>query len=175
MLPLPSGIAQMTGDPGGTRHRSDFSQSTSIDQCVATACPENAGSRTYCLPERTIECSRSQRPLILIQQSSSIRLSGGVEIDGAPPSACAFNGGAVGTSVVIQQESNGFFNLSQGGTSAFTGGGISCAFAGIPNAHVTGKANIARGRTAGRHRQLVASAQRDLPGLLGSVTRNMRL
>jgi hypothetical protein len=80
---------------------------------------------------------------ILIQQNSSIRLSGGVEIDGAPPAACTLNGGLISTSIVIQQESNGFFNVSQGGTDAFTGGGgVSCVFTSFPNAHVQGKANI---------------------------------
>ena len=106
---------------------------------------------------------------ILIQQNSSIRLSGGVEIDGAAPSACALNGGAVGTSILIQQESNGFFNLSQGGTNAFTGGGgVSCAFAGMPNAHVTGKANIT---PAGAQPVVIGSLAQALtatsPGCLG--------
>ena len=106
---------------------------------------------------------------ILIQQNSSIRLSGGVEIDGAPPSPCALNGGAVTSSIVIQQESNGFFNLSQGGTDFFTGGGsVSCVFAGMPNAHVTGKANIT---PAGAQPVVIGSLSQALtatsPGCLG--------
>jgi hypothetical protein len=80
---------------------------------------------------------------ILIQQNSSIRVSGGVEIDGAPPAVCTLNGGNVSTSIVIQQESNGFFNVGIGGTDAFTGGGgVSCTFTSFPNAHVAGKGNI---------------------------------
>jgi hypothetical protein len=80
---------------------------------------------------------------ILVQQNSSLRLSGGVTISGAAPSACALNGNAVSSTITIQQESNGFFNLSQGGLDEIDGGGnVACAFAGMPNAHVTGKANI---------------------------------
>lgn len=83
---------------------------------------------------------------ILVQQNSSIRLSGGVTFAGTPPSPCALNGGAVSSTITIQQDSNGFFNLSQGGTIQFDnsagGGNVSCVFAGMPNAHVTGKANI---------------------------------
>jgi hypothetical protein len=80
---------------------------------------------------------------ILVQQNSAFRMSGGVLIAGAGPAPCALNGGATSASVVIQQESNAFFNLSQGGTDSFTGGGaVQCLFAGMPNAHVTGKANI---------------------------------
>ena len=80
---------------------------------------------------------------ILVQQNSSLRLSGGVAIAGAAPSACPLNGNAVSSKITIQQESNGFFNLSQGGSDEIDGGGnVSCAFAGMPNAHVTGKANI---------------------------------
>jgi len=80
---------------------------------------------------------------ILVQQNSSLRMSGGVAIAGAPAAACTLNGGAVSTTIVFQQESNGFFNLGRGGTDAISGGGgVSCLFAGMPNAHVTGKANI---------------------------------
>ena len=79
---------------------------------------------------------------ILVQQNSSFRLSGGVTIDGAAPSACLLNGSTVGTTIVIQQESNAFFNVSRGGTDTILLGGVSCLFAGMPNAHVTGKANI---------------------------------
>jgi hypothetical protein len=80
---------------------------------------------------------------ILIQQNSSFRMSGGVAIAGAPAAACTLNGGTISTTIVFQQESNGFFNLSHGGTDAISGGGaVSCLFAGMPNAHVTGKANI---------------------------------
>ena len=79
---------------------------------------------------------------ILVQQNSSIRLSGGVTISGGDGEPCALNGGAVSTTIVIQQGSNGFFNLAQGGTNVIEPGSVSCAFAGIPNAHVTGKGNI---------------------------------
>ena len=80
---------------------------------------------------------------ILVQQNSAFRMSGGVLIAGTGPAPCALNGGATSASIVIQQESNAFFNLSQGGTDSFTGGGgVQCLFAGMPNAHVTGKANI---------------------------------
>ena len=79
---------------------------------------------------------------ILVQQNSSFRMSGGVAIAGAAAAPCALNGGAVSTTIVFQQESNGFFNLSRGGTDAISGGGVSCLFAGMPNAHITGKANI---------------------------------
>ena len=80
---------------------------------------------------------------MLVQQNSSFRLSGGVAIAGAPAAACTLNGGAVSTTIVIQQESNAFFNVSRGGTDNISGGGaVSCLFAGMPNAHVTGKANI---------------------------------
>ena len=80
---------------------------------------------------------------ILVQQNSSLRFSGGIAIAGAAPSACPLNGNAVSSTITIQQESNAFFNLSQGGSDAINGGGsVSCAFAGMPNAHVTGKANI---------------------------------
>jgi len=80
---------------------------------------------------------------ILVQQNSSIRLSGGVTITGAAPAACGLNGGAVSSTITIQQESNGFFNLAQGGLDEIDGGGsVSCVFAGMPNGHVTGKANI---------------------------------
>ena len=80
---------------------------------------------------------------ILIQQNSSFRLSGGVAIAGAPAAACSLNGGNVSTTIVIQQESNAFFNVGHGGTLAISGGGgVSCVFAGFPNAHVTGKGNI---------------------------------
>ena len=80
---------------------------------------------------------------ILVQQNSSFRMSGGVAIAGAPAAACTLNGGAVSTTIVFQQESNGFFNLSHGGTDNISGSGaVSCLFAGMPNAHVTGKANI---------------------------------
>jgi hypothetical protein len=80
---------------------------------------------------------------ILVQQNSSFRMSGGVAIAGAPAAACTLNGGAVSTTIVFQQESNGFFNLAHGGTDSISGGGgVSCLFAGMPNAHVTGKANI---------------------------------
>jgi hypothetical protein len=79
---------------------------------------------------------------ILVQQNSSIRISGGVTIAGAAPSACALNGGAVSSTIVIQQQSNGFFNLAQGGADEISGGGVSCVFAGMPNGHATGKANI---------------------------------
>jgi hypothetical protein len=79
---------------------------------------------------------------ILIQQNSSLRMSGGIAIAGAAPAACSLNGGAVSTTIVIQQESNAFFNLSQGGTNVISNGGISCVFAGMPNAHVTGRANV---------------------------------
>jgi hypothetical protein len=80
---------------------------------------------------------------ILVQQNSSFRMSGGVAIAGAAPAACALNGGTISSTIVFQQESNGFFNLSRGGTDNIGGGGgVSCLFAGMPNAHVTGKANI---------------------------------
>ena len=94
---------------------------------------------------------------ILVQQNSSIRLSGGVSIAGGPPSACALNGGAVSSTIVIQQQSNGFFNLANGGVDEIDDGGtVSCVFAGMPNAHVTGKANITP-----------SSAQ---PAMIGSLT-----
>jgi len=80
---------------------------------------------------------------ILVQQNSAFRMSGGVAIAGASPAPCALNGFVTSSTIVIQQESNAFFNLSQGGTDSFTGGGgVECLFAGMPNAHVTGKANI---------------------------------
>ena len=80
---------------------------------------------------------------ILVQQNSSFRLSGGVTIAGAPAAACSLNSGAVSTTIVIQQESNAFFNVGRGGSLAISGGGrVSCVFAGFPNAHVTGKGNI---------------------------------
>ena len=80
---------------------------------------------------------------MLVQQNSSFRLSGGVAIAGAAAAACLLNGNNVSTTIVIQQESNAFFNLSRGGTDNISGGGgVSCLFAGMPNAHVTGKANI---------------------------------
>ena len=80
---------------------------------------------------------------ILVQQNSSFRMSGGVAIAGAAPAACTLNGGAVTSTIIIQQESNAFFNVGRGGTDVISGGGgVSCIFAGMPNAHVTGKANI---------------------------------
>jgi hypothetical protein len=80
---------------------------------------------------------------ILIQQNSSFRVSGGVAITGTAPSSCALNGGATSSTIVFQQESNGFFNLGQGGLDNIGGGGsVSCLFSSFPNAHVSGKANI---------------------------------
>ena len=106
---------------------------------------------------------------ILIQQNSSFRMSGGVAIAGAPAAACALNGGTVSTTIVFQQESNGFFNLSRGGTDNIGGGGgVSCLFAGMPNAHVTGKANIS---PAGAQPVIIgswaAAATATSPGCLG--------
>jgi hypothetical protein len=83
---------------------------------------------------------------ILVQQNSSIRLSGGVAMAGAPASPCTLNGGTVSTTIVIQQESNGFFNLGAGGADAISGGGgVSCVFTSFPNAHVSGKGNLSPG------------------------------
>ena len=106
---------------------------------------------------------------ILVQQNSSIRLSGGVTIAGAAPSACTLNGGAVSSTIIIQQESNGFFNLNQGGADMISGGGnVSCVFAGMPNAHVTGKANLL---PAGAQPVVIGSLSQALgatsPGCLG--------
>ena len=106
---------------------------------------------------------------ILVQQNSSFRMSGGVAIAGAAPAACALNGGTVSSTIVFQQESNGFFNLSRGGTDNIGGGGgVSCLFAGMPNAHVTGKANIS---PAGAQPVIIgswaASSTATSPGCLG--------
>ena len=80
---------------------------------------------------------------ILVQQNSSFRMSGGAVIAGNVASPCILNGDASSTTITIQQESNAFFNLGLGSVDAITGGGgVSCAFAGFPNAHVNGKGNI---------------------------------
>jgi hypothetical protein len=80
---------------------------------------------------------------ILVQQNSSFRLSGGVAIAGAPAATCALNGNNVSTTIVIQQESNAFFNVGRGGALTLSGGGdVSCVFTTFPNAHVNGKGNI---------------------------------
>jgi hypothetical protein len=80
---------------------------------------------------------------ILVQQNSSFRLSGGIAITGAPAATCVLNGNNTSTTIVIQQESNAFFNLGHGGTLAISGGGgVSCVFTSFPNAHVNGKGNI---------------------------------
>jgi hypothetical protein len=80
---------------------------------------------------------------ILVQQNSSFRMSGGIAITGASPAACALNGGITSSTIVIQQESNAFFNVGNGGTDNISGGGgVECLFSSFPNAHVSGKANI---------------------------------
>jgi hypothetical protein len=106
---------------------------------------------------------------ILVQQNSSIRVSGGVTMAGAAPSACALNGGTLSSTIVIQQESNGFFNLGAGGSDVISGGGsVSCVFTSFPNAHVNGKGNIA---PAGAQPVMIGNLTQALnatsPGCLG--------
>ena len=58
---------------------------------------------------------------ITVAQNSSFRLSGGVSISG---------------SVALSQGSNGFFNLTKGGSNNVAGG-VSCPWTGVPSSHVT--------------------------------------
>jgi hypothetical protein len=58
---------------------------------------------------------------ITVAQNSSFRLSGGVSISG---------------SVTLTQGSNGFFNVTKGGTNTVTAG-VSCPWTAVPSSHVT--------------------------------------
>jgi hypothetical protein len=61
-------------------------------------------------------------------QNSSFRLEGGVSITGA---------------LSLAQASNGFFNLTNGGTAPnVVSGGVSCPFSAIPASHVAGPTEI---------------------------------
>jgi hypothetical protein len=62
----------------------------------------------------------------MVAQNSSFRLSGGTSISG---------------SVTLGQASNGFFNVSKGGTNSVAGG-VSCPWATVPSSHVTGAASV---------------------------------
>ena len=65
---------------------------------------------------------------IAVAQNSSFRLNGGVSISGT--------GG-----VRLSQGSNGFFNISSGGTNSVSGG-ITCPFTAIAGAHVVGQTAV---------------------------------
>jgi hypothetical protein len=66
---------------------------------------------------------------IQVQQNSSFRLSGGV---------------AIGGSVTIKQNSNGFLNLNNGGTATqqTVSDGISCPFNNVPAAHISSPTDV---------------------------------
>ncbi|HUK58418.1 MAG TPA: hypothetical protein VLV50_04245 [Stellaceae bacterium] len=66
---------------------------------------------------------------IAVLQNSSFRLSGGVAITGA---------------VTLQQGSNGFLNLANGGSAAqqTVSGGISCPFTAVPGSHVSAPTKV---------------------------------
>jgi hypothetical protein len=63
---------------------------------------------------------------VTAQQNSSLRMSGGMAITGQ---------------IVLDQASNGFFNLGNGGTNAVSGG-VACPFTAIPASHVSGPGKI---------------------------------
>jgi hypothetical protein len=63
---------------------------------------------------------------VMLQQNSSLRLSGGVWING---------------SIMLTQGSNGFFNRAAGGTNVVTAG-VSCPFATTAASHTAGNAAV---------------------------------
>jgi hypothetical protein len=72
---------------------------------------------------------------ISAQQNSSFRLSGGVAITG---------------SVVIEQNSNGFFNDDNGGSGSnqTVSGSITCPFINVPASHVSSPTSVTAGSFA---------------------------
>jgi hypothetical protein len=63
---------------------------------------------------------------IVVAQNSSLRLEGGVQINGA---------------ITLTQGSNGFFNKTKGGVNNVTGG-VACPFTLIPSSHVAGSTSV---------------------------------
>jgi hypothetical protein len=63
---------------------------------------------------------------ITVVQNSAIRLSGGTSISG---------------SVTLGQGSNGFFNVTKGGTNSVVGA-VNCPWTAVPSSHLAGAANV---------------------------------
>ena len=80
---------------------------------------------------------------ITVEQNSSFRMSGAASISG---------------SVTLGQGSNGFFNVTRGGTNTVAGG-VSCPWATVPSSHVTGPASVSPALTLASSFQSAARTQ----------------